>query len=134
MSRATRVQRTPLATLVGLVAGVGAVCGSPLHAAAPPDEPLALGRELFARAWVPGDTRSRAGDGLGPVYNERSCLGCHHQGGAGGSAGADKNIEIITATGVGDGFPATGAFYSFGMSFGAAGFQYRISSGPGTTP
>jgi CxxC motif-containing protein (DUF1111 family) len=87
---------------------------------------LARGRELFARPWIPNDRRSHGGDGLGPVYNERSCLGCHQQGGPGGSAGADKNIEIITASG--EGFPGTGAFYSFGMSFGSAGFQYRFAS------
>jgi len=36
------------------------------------------------------------------------------------------NIEIITATG--DSSPTTGAFYSFGMTFGGAGFQYRFAS------
>ncbi|MGZ6870150.1 MAG: hypothetical protein ACXVHI_07595 [Frankiaceae bacterium] len=48
------------------------------------DEARALGRELFAREWVPNDSRSHGGDGLGPVYNDRSCLACHHQGGPGG--------------------------------------------------
>ena len=70
--------------------------------------------------------RSHGGDGLGPVFNERSCLGCHHQGGPGGGAGADHNIEIVTATS--DDVPDFGAFYSFGMSFGAGGFQYRFAS------
>ena len=92
------------------------------------DQP-ATGRELFARQWVPGDSRSHGGDGLGPVYNERSCLGCHHQGGPGGAAGADKNIEILSATG--EPFLDSGAFYAFTMSFGGGGFAYRI--GPGAT-
>jgi CxxC motif-containing protein (DUF1111 family) len=87
---------------------------------------MALGRELFAREWVPGDARSHGGDGLGPVYNERSCLACHHQGGPGGGAPADKNIDIVTATGAG--LPTNGFFYAFGMSFGAEGFQYRFTS------
>jgi CxxC motif-containing protein (DUF1111 family) len=92
------------------------------------EETLSQGRELFARAWIPRDIRSHGGDGLGPVYNERSCLGCHNQGGPGGAAGADRNIEIITAGS--DAFPAFGAFYTFGMSFGAAGFQYKFTSNP----
>jgi len=33
-----------------------------------------LGRSLFAHDWLPDDPKSRAGDGLGPVYNETSCL------------------------------------------------------------
>ena len=85
-----------------------------------------LGRSLFAREWVPGDSRSHGGDGLGPVYNERSCLACHNQGGPGGSAPADKNIDIVTASG--DGIPANGFFYSFGMNFGGSGFQYRFGN------
>lgn len=87
---------------------------------------LAEGRAIFAREWVPGDGRSHGGDGLGPVYNERSCLACHNQGGPGGSAAADKNIDIVTARG--DGLPADGFFYAFGMNFGGAGFQYRFVS------
>jgi CxxC motif-containing protein (DUF1111 family) len=96
-------------------------------------ETIDRGRELFARDWVTRDRRSRGGDGLGPVYNERSCLGCHHRGGPGGAAGPDRNIEIITAVGEGDDFPNSGFFYSFGMSFGDAGFQYRFASNPSPT-
>ena len=108
--------------------------GAGLAAKAASEETLARGEELFARQWLPNDPRSRGGDGLGPVYNERSCLGCHHQGGTGGSAGADRNIEIITATG--QTANASGAFYSFSMSYGAAGFQYRIgnSTNPSRPP
>ena len=73
-------------------------------------------------------TRPHGGDGLGPVYNERSCLSCHHQGGPGGGGGGDKNIEIITANG--ESFQGNGAFYSFGMAFGGAGFQYKFASNP----
>jgi CxxC motif-containing protein (DUF1111 family) len=91
------------------------------------EEALNLGRELFSRQWVPNDSRSHGGDGLGPVYNERSCLGCHHQGGPGGSAGADRNIEIISAGG--DAFRnAAGVFYAFSMNFGGAGFSYQIGN------
>jgi CxxC motif-containing protein (DUF1111 family) len=127
MSRPTRMRLPRIVVFNVLLASTL----SPLEAleAAPlaiPEEPQALGRELFARAWIPKDSRSHGGDGLGPVFNERSCLGCHHQGGPGGAAGADKNIEIITAAT--DAFSAPGAFYSFGMSFGGSGFQYKFAS------
>jgi CxxC motif-containing protein (DUF1111 family) len=115
--------------LQGLVAWsltlVAALAAAPAEVS---EETLARGRELFARAWVPKDNRSHGGDGLGPVYNERSCLGCHHFGGAGGAAGADKNIEIVTPGS--DGSPTPGAFYAFGMSFGATGFQYKFTTNP----
>ena len=42
------------------------------------------GQELFTREWLPGDSRSAGGDGLGPMFNESSCVGCHNQGGIGG--------------------------------------------------
>jgi CxxC motif-containing protein (DUF1111 family) len=86
-----------------------------------------LGRELFLRQWVPGDERSHGGDGLGPVYNERSCAGCHHQGGTGGGGPADKNIEIISPASSGERQPTLpGFFYAFSYSFGVDGLQYRI--------
>ena len=55
-----------------------------------------LGRALFARDWMPDDPRSHAGDGLGPVYNETSCVACHFQGGPGGSGPASRNVEILS--------------------------------------
>lgn len=61
-----------------------------------PEITPAHGRELFARQWVSDDARSRGGDGLGPVYNERSCMNCHDQGGPGGAGSADTNFELIT--------------------------------------
>jgi CxxC motif-containing protein (DUF1111 family) len=56
-----------------------------------------LGEELFHREWVAGDTRSSGGDGLGPVYNETSCVACHNLGGAGGAGPATKNVVVLTA-------------------------------------
>jgi CxxC motif-containing protein (DUF1111 family) len=53
------------------------------------------GKELFTREWLPNDSRAHGGDGLGPVFNESSCVSCHNQGGSGG--GGVKNVDIITA-------------------------------------
>ncbi len=116
-----------------------AVCARPAWAAdragakKAEDEPaIARGRELFLREWVPGDRRSHGGDGLGPVYNERSCVGCHHQGpsGAGGGS-AGTNIEIITpapSAGISPGSP--GFYYAFSFGYGPDGFEYRIGEPP----
>jgi CxxC motif-containing protein (DUF1111 family) len=56
----------------------------------------ARGREVFLRTWEPGDRRSHGGDGLGPVFNERSCAACHHQGGPGGGGSTGKNVDVVT--------------------------------------
>jgi CxxC motif-containing protein (DUF1111 family) len=55
------------------------------------------GKELFQREWLPGDARAHGGDGLGPVFNDSSCVACHNLGGAGGGGPASKNVDIITA-------------------------------------
>lgn len=55
------------------------------------------GSELFAREWLPGDPRSHGGDGLGPVFNDSSCIACHNQGGAGGGGPRSKNVDIVSA-------------------------------------
>lgn len=56
------------------------------------------GRDIFYREWLANDPRSHAGDGLGPLFNESSCVGCHNMGGAGGAGPIEKNVELLTAT------------------------------------
>ncbi len=121
-------------SLAGLVA-----CGGPARAEdqagakkAKEEAAIARGRELFLREWVPGDRRSHGGDGLGPVFNERSCVGCHHQGPAGAGGGsAGTNIEIVTPTNGGDASPgSTGFYYAFSFSYGPDGFEYHIGDPP----
>ena len=65
--------------------------------AAGEDASIARGKELFAHEWLPADARSRGGDGLGPVYNDTSCVACHNLGAPGGGGAAGKNTDIITA-------------------------------------
>jgi CxxC motif-containing protein (DUF1111 family) len=55
------------------------------------------GRELFTREWIPGDPAGHTGDGLGPMYNDTSCVACHNQGGVGGAGSAGKNVDLVTA-------------------------------------
>ncbi len=46
------------------------------------DLDAALGRALFKRQWVPAPSSTDASDGLGPLFNARSCEACHRGGGA----------------------------------------------------
>ncbi|MFO0937901.1 MAG: di-heme oxidoredictase family protein [Gemmataceae bacterium] len=55
------------------------------------------GRMLFEHEWQPNDPLAH-GDGLGPVYNAKSCASCHFQGGLGGGGSAKHNavgFEIL---------------------------------------
>jgi CxxC motif-containing protein (DUF1111 family) len=61
-------------------------------------DPVATGYEIFNREWMPNDPRSHGGDGLGPVYNDSSCVACHNAGGSGGAGPVSKNIEILSAS------------------------------------
>jgi CxxC motif-containing protein (DUF1111 family) len=127
---------------VWVVLAMIAAMGRPAGAADPAevekakeDPAIARGRELFSREWVPGDRRSHGGDGLGPVYNERSCLGCHHQGSSGAGGGsAGVNIEIITPASPGGVSPGSaGFYYAFSFNYGPNGFEYRIGEPPGSS-
>jgi CxxC motif-containing protein (DUF1111 family) len=89
---------------IGLCALAGqAICGAgtappPRAKAAARADTVALGREIFNREWLPGDARSHGGDGLGPVYNDSSCVACHNSGGVGGGGPVNKNIDILSAS------------------------------------
>lgn len=70
MPRACRSRALASAATVGLtLAGALAASAGELD--------FALGRALFTRAWVPAPSSTRANDGLGPLYNARSCVSCH---------------------------------------------------------
>jgi CxxC motif-containing protein (DUF1111 family) len=58
---------------------------------------VATGYEIFNREWMPNDPRGHGGDGLGPVYNDSSCVACHNSGGSGGAGPISKNIDILSA-------------------------------------
>jgi hypothetical protein len=46
---------------------------------------------------VPGVAPSEGGDGLGPLFNEQSCVGCHRQGGIGGAGDNTNSTTILSA-------------------------------------
>jgi CxxC motif-containing protein (DUF1111 family) len=57
------------------------------------------GEVLFKHAWTPGDPLAAGGDGLGPVFNDRSCVACHRTGGVGGSGDLEHNVQLFTLHG-----------------------------------
>ena len=61
-------------------------------------ELIAEGRELFVHEWAPNVPLSGAGDGLGPVFNETSCVACHFQGGVGGGGAVEQNVSACALT------------------------------------
>lgn len=87
------------------------------------DDVRSAGRELFTREWLPHDPRSAAGDGLGPVFNDTSCVGCHNQGGIGGAGPPSKNVQVATA--FSSGFEVSGEAKAAGgtFTFGTFGFK-----------
>lgn len=55
-------------------------------------EMVAEGKVLFTHEWQPGDSLAAGGDGLGPVFNAKSCVACHFQGGTGGAGPNSVNV------------------------------------------
>lgn len=70
MGRAVPVRR--LALLLALLCPAPAVAGETLDGL-----DVKIGRALFNRPWVPAPSSTRADDGLGPLYDARSCAACH---------------------------------------------------------
>lgn len=55
------------------------------------DQIKEAGLTIFEHQWAQGDSLAK-GDGLGPVFNERSCAACHFQGGIGGGGDLSHNV------------------------------------------
>src|SRR4051812_21178023 len=70
------------------------------------------GEFLFKHDWKPADPMSPQGDGLGPVFNARSCVACHHQAGPGGGGGLQHNVTTFTVRAPGQP-PREGVVHAF---------------------
>jgi mono/diheme cytochrome c family protein len=66
------------------------------HGPSAPAELKLAGLELFQHEWEPNDPLAQ-GDGLGPVFNARSCASCHFQGGVGGGGDNAHNVTAFEA-------------------------------------
>ena len=74
-------------------------------------EAMSAGRELFNHDWTAEDPLTH-GDGLGPVFNARSCAECHHQGGMGGGGPVERNVTVYGLTNPDPkGVPASGVVH-----------------------
>ncbi|MEM9589136.1 MAG: hypothetical protein AAGA03_17780, partial [Planctomycetota bacterium] len=62
------------------------------HAVSP--DAILQGRHLFERQW-PSRDPSLGSDGLGPLYNGRSCVTCHNQSGIGGGGDSKFNAKTL---------------------------------------
>ncbi|MBI3837395.1 MAG: c-type cytochrome [Planctomycetia bacterium] len=81
---------------LGLVTfGLLSVAGERIYRRNTLPERIASGRVLFEHVWQPADPLANGGDGLGPVFNEQSCVACHFQGGVGGSGTTSKNVAAF---------------------------------------
>ena len=63
-----------------------------------------MGSALFGKLWVTAPSATRASDGLGPLFNARSCLGCHPGNGRGaprtaGEPGASGMVLRLSVAG-----------------------------------
>jgi CxxC motif-containing protein (DUF1111 family) len=60
-------------------------------------ELVEAGRQLFTMNFARPERNvvSAGGNGLGPVFNETSCVGCHKQGGVGGGGDNDSNVLLL---------------------------------------
>lgn len=63
----------------------------------PSADTIAAGKVLFEHEFQVNDPLCGEGDGLGPVFNEKSCVACHFQGGVGGSGTNEFNAISFEA-------------------------------------
>lgn len=58
-----------------------------------------IGESIFDKLWVFSPSSTQASDGLGPLHNARSCMGCHIRGGRGhvpeGNWPVDNSISML---------------------------------------
>lgn len=85
--------RRPGRRAVAAAAVLAALAGAPAAQALDKLD-IAIGKALFDRAWVPAPASTRGDDGLGPLFDARSCAACHPKDGRGAAAfDADGHLE-----------------------------------------
>ncbi|MBB4009570.1 CxxC motif-containing protein (DUF1111 family) [Rhizobium taibaishanense] len=56
---------------------------------------FSLGEALFQKLWVSAPSSTQASDGLGPLFNARSCESCHQRGGRGHPPGPNGDATSM---------------------------------------
>ena len=117
----------PLSRLAAPVAVVlGAfLCGGQ---AAAGDLSFALGHAVFERFWVAGGASTQSADGLGPLYNARSCAGCH------AGAGPSRVVRGEDGRLAGPGLVGPGLVLRLGTQTGAIDPVYGRQIQPRAVP
>ncbi len=85
------------------------------------------GKALFEKSWEPGKPSPTGGDGLGPVYNEVSCVACHNQGGTGGGGAGEHDVVMLSAIPSSSRSRPSGAVYEGEMEDLHPGFRKGAS-------
>lgn len=106
---------------------------------------FAIGNAFFNSPWVVAPATAGARDGLGPLFNARSCDACHNNDGRGrppeqpGERPVSLVIQFATPTPGSNNEPSSDPRYGgnlnpFAIGGCAGGRQcaYRVSRGPGT--
>ncbi len=57
-----------------------------------------IGESVFQKFWVPAPSSTTASDGLGPLFNTRSCNSCHLQNGRGHAPIANESGTTVPST------------------------------------
>jgi CxxC motif-containing protein (DUF1111 family) len=85
---------TRVPTIVECVLSMMLLCIATQCFAATPEQ-IALGKQLFTEEFSSMPLNEQ-GDGLGPVFNHRSCVACHHAGGVGGAGDHRFNARTFS--------------------------------------
>lgn len=78
-----------------------------------------LGRALFERPWVAAPASTDSADGLGPLYNARSCAGCHPRNGRGRALRGDRRADRALVLRLGISTATTAADTDLEPTYGA---------------
>jgi len=90
------IQTQPRSALIATLLAVSSCLLIGVAEAQSPSQVLAIGRVMFEREWEVGEPASPGGDGLGPNFNDVSCVACHHLGGIGGAGPVEKNVDMLS--------------------------------------
>jgi CxxC motif-containing protein (DUF1111 family) len=100
--RAWTVAASVIGLLIGVAFGYGPGDASAADAIKAdtsqdlPNSQVQRGRTLFLKRWMNADVASPLGDGLGPVFNARSCAECHNQTRPGGAGSLEHNVDLLS--------------------------------------
>lgn len=98
-----------------------------------------IGENVFQKLWVPAPSSTTASDGLGPLFNTRSCNNCHLNGGRGHAPEANINGPSVPSflIKLGRSYPTddnkTNKIYPL-IGDKHYGHQFQGQSSPGISP